>query len=169
MLVAYSLVHNPSQSPRLRRIGWAWGALTLLYALAMSVGRAMEYSHWIADGTLTIVMNWMTLHALFFWVLRVPDQSALVRSCGPPPDLPRFWEVVFCFYLLWAVAGGMLVVIGIRAVEHRTVPWELSFVVPGVWLIRISVPRCARTFRRALGVYPWEALAERGENGDPDR
>jgi hypothetical protein len=144
MTIAYVLVFHSRRSAGARLAGLCWGGLVLAGSVLMAVARSMSMSHWIGDGLLMILMSWLLLHALYFWVLRVPAQTAR----GPAVQMPPFWELRLCWWLGWITMGLLAAVIGARAFEQQSVPW-LSLLIPGgLLLLVIAIRRLVRLYRR---------------------
>lgn len=155
MTLAYALVYNPLKRRDLTIAGWYWGAATLLFALAMSVGRTMSLAHWIGDGLVTIMMNWMVMHALFFWILRIPDQMHRPLDNYHSPHGRGFGELRLCIRLFFLILGLMMITIGIRALQIETWPY-LGMLIPlGCYLAiffgnRIASPGIPAWWRTTL-------------------
>jgi membrane-associated phospholipid phosphatase len=135
MTLAYALVHNPINRRDLTIAGWCWGAVTLLLCLAMSVGRTMSLAHWIGDGLATIMMNWMVMHALFFWILRIPDQIHHRFANDHSSNGRSFRELRLCIRLLFLILGLMMITIGIRALQIETWPYLGMLIPSGCYLV----------------------------------
>jgi membrane-associated phospholipid phosphatase len=115
MTFAYLLAGDNSRSPWRTTAGWLWGALSIVYALVMGMGRCMAYSHWVSDVLGGLFLAWICMHLLFYRVLQVPMQMRYWRTFQEHPPLPTVWELRLCGYLLAVVLGLMGATIGTRA------------------------------------------------------
>lgn len=148
MTLAYILAVGPGfRSGVMRLAGLAWGLIALAYGLLMAVARSMSLSHWIGDGLLAILMSWPIQHALYFWVLRVPEQAA--ETDAPATPMPFMWEFRLCWWLWWIAVGLVATVIGGRAfgLEQPT-PWLAFLIPPGLGLILLAGHRFCRFYQR---------------------
>jgi hypothetical protein len=48
--------------------------------------------------------------------------------------LPFFWELRFCWYLFFVVAGLFAIGIGLRAFWEQPFPWLAGLIFPGIFL-----------------------------------
>lgn len=150
MTIAYCLAGDRSNPLRRRLWGWAVGMLALAYALFMSVGRAMSLSHWISDGIGVTFIGILTMHAMYYWIARVPDQEAFHRIHGRHPDSPRAWELQFCFFGFLATLGLLATLLGARSVWRNDGPWLVAMALPGVAALLTFGRRTLRVRRDAL-------------------
>jgi membrane-associated phospholipid phosphatase len=135
MTFAYILSADPSYRLRRRLVGWAWGGITLAFSLAMGIGRCMSLSHWISDVVGIIFLSWITMHTLYFWILRVPDQVRFYEINGRFADMPRFWELRLCWNFFFVFLGLMGIMIGLRAIQLHHDQWLAMFTLIGVFFV----------------------------------
>jgi membrane-associated phospholipid phosphatase len=157
MTLAYAMVHNPLKRRDLTIAGWCWGAFTLLFALAMSVGRTMSLAHWIGDGLVTIVMNWTAMHALFFWILRIPDQMHHHDDHSHSSTNRVFRELRLCIRLFFLILGLMIITMGVRSLQMDTRPYLGMLIPPGCYLViffgnRIAGPEIPAWWRATIKI-----------------
>jgi membrane-associated PAP2 superfamily phosphatase len=153
MTLAYVLAMGAGRrSPTMRLAGLGWGLLALTYSLLMALARSMSLSHWIGDGLLSILMSWPILHAFYFWVLRVPEQTAIADA--PAPPMPFMWEFRLCWWLWWITVGLVATVIGGRAFELEPAPWLAFLIPPGLGLILWAGRRLFRLYQRVCAGFP---------------
>ncbi len=168
MTLAYVLSAPAAAPVRIRRLGIAIGAATVVYALAMGIARCMSLSHWISDVVGMLLLGWVVMHLLYFKVMRVDDQQRYFRQYGVHAAMGRVWELVFTGYVLCMVSGIMMTVIGLRALWLGKMPALLAMAVPGLWLFGFGIRRCRRTHRqlvhclRTPPVTPETAVKEEG-------
>lgn len=148
MSIAYVFAADPLLHPRWKALGWLLGLLVLVDAAAMTVANSMARSHWISDGVGSVLLLWPLIHALYFWVLRVPERRLALHRRGRyenPKQRPL--EAWLCLYGALAVLGVVLVLLGLRA------PWEpssiyfLGLIVPGCGLAAVFWPRLLKVLR----------------------
>jgi hypothetical protein len=153
MSLAYVLAGDPRHSRRLQVTGWVWGLLVLSAALTMGLARAMSMRHWLSDSLWIILMAWITMHILYYFVLRVPNQARILeRGLEPGPD--RFWELGLCLYLFLFILGLMGLALGYRALLIQDPPWLGLLILPGLALGLLAWRRLKayyqKNIRRAL-------------------
>ena len=116
-----------------RGLGWGFGALVLIYSLAMSVGRAMTASHWLSDCVASMGVGWVLLHIFFHWGLRVPEQCRWSARTGLPLPRPRWWELLLAVNAFWVFLGFWGAGIGLRALQFGRTFW-LAYLIP-FWVV----------------------------------
>ena len=114
--IAYILTTAVSQSGRSRIAGWLWGGVSICYAALMGISRCMTLSHWFSDVLGAFGLAWILMHATYFWMLNIPEQHRYYKKYGRHPEGPLVWELRLCAHLLGMVLGGMVSMLGIRAV-----------------------------------------------------
>lgn len=139
IVVAYALAADPLLSRRWRAVGWAFGALTVAFSAVMAVASSMARSHWLSDSVGVVGLVWILVHALYFWVLRVPDQRRYDQTHGPIP-LPSYWELGFCWRGFLVLLGLIAVGLGLRALWIQPVPYLSALVPVGVGLVAYFGP-----------------------------
>jgi membrane-associated PAP2 superfamily phosphatase len=146
MTLAYILaIGGPRRSSAMRLSGVAWGVLVLAYSVLMGVARCMSLSHWVGDCLFSILMSWPIMHALYFWVLRVPEQTAVAGAPRSPSPMPFMWEFRLCWWLWWITVGLLATVVGCRAFQEEPVPW-LGFLIPSGLLLIFWAARRLQKF-----------------------
>ncbi len=162
MVLAYALAGNPATGRGLKAVGWLVGALVVVYALGMGLARCMSLSHWVTDVVGAMVISWVTLHVLYFDIMKVPQQlrhrKALVRA----GDLRVGWELLLGFYLVAMFLGILVSGIGLRALWVAQARWLAILLVPGIpaviWGFRRSAAGC-RNLYRELALIDKEPIA----------
>ncbi len=161
MVLAYALAGSPTAGRGLKTAGWGVGALVVVYTLGMGLARCMSVSHWVTDVVGAMVISWVTLHVLYFDIMKVPQQqrhrTALARTGG----LRTGWELLLVFYLVALFLGILVSGIGLRALWVAQSRWLAILLVPGiltaVWGFRRSVA-CCRNLYRGLAAIDKEPL-----------
>jgi hypothetical protein len=152
MTLAYILALGPGRASAMRLAGISWGVLALTYSVLMAVARSMSMSHWIGDGLLAILMSWPILHALYFWVLRVPEQTGEGDGDGISARMPLLWELRICWWLWWITVGLEATVMGGRAFD-RHVPWLGLLIPAGLLVMGWAGRRLHRFYGRVRAVF----------------
>jgi hypothetical protein len=88
----------------------------------------MTLSHWLSDIMGAFGMSWIVMHAIYFWMLKIPDQEDYYKRHGKHPEVPLVWELRLCLHLLGMVLGGMALMLGIRAIILAN-HWGFYFLV----------------------------------------
>jgi membrane-associated phospholipid phosphatase len=127
--VAYALATAFHQTRTVRLIGWLWGAIAGCFVILMGISRCMALKHWLSDVLGAIGISWILMHAIYFWMLKIPEQVAYYERHGRYPDDPVVWELRLCVHIFGMVLGGMALLIGIRAVILGT-HWALFLLIP---------------------------------------
>ncbi len=158
MVLAYALAGDRRAPLRQRLAGMGVGLFALLLAGAMVVANAMSRSHWLSDGVAVVGLVWLTLHALYYWVLRVPAQQRRLPTWGRPGKLPvgrAYWELRWCGWGALLLTGIVLLALALRGPWFAAPWWMLALLVGlGAALVVWSFPRFAveyRKFQRHLG------------------
>lgn len=151
MVLAYALAGNPAARRGLKAAGWLVGALVLVYALGMGLARCMSLSHWVTDVVGSVAMSWVTLHILYFDVLKVPQQQRVRKGPDRSGVLRAGWELFMGLYLVVAFFGILLAGIGLRALGVAQARWLAFLLVPGIpaaiWGFRRSAACCHDLYR----------------------
>jgi membrane-associated phospholipid phosphatase len=162
MVLAYALAGNPAAGRGLKAVGWLVGALVVVFALGMGLARCMSLSHWVTDVVGAVVISWVTLHVLYFDILKVPQQQRARKALDRAGDLRVGWELFLAFYLLAAFLGILVSGIGLRALWVAQARWLAILLVPGipaaVWGFRRSAA-CCRDLYRGLAAIDKERIA----------
>ncbi|MFH2129715.1 MAG: phosphatase PAP2 family protein [bacterium] len=146
LTLAYILAADRTQPLRVQFLGWVWGALTLVYAAGMAIGRSMTLHHWLSDGTGIILLDWIAIHLIFFMVLKIPRQVQYLRVHGRYPQLPRYWELQLLWRLLVLTLAVMAVVIGIKAMAFQKAPFLGLMLLPAVPMVAITGKNLKKTY-----------------------
>jgi len=145
MALAYALAGDRRAPLGQRLAGVAVGLFALLLAGAMLVANAMSRSHWLSDGVAVIGLVWLTLHALYFWVLRVPEQQRLAPAWGipgKPLDGRAYWELRWCGWGALLLIGLVLLALALRGLWFAAPWWVPALLVGlGAGLVVWSFPR----------------------------
>ncbi|MBI3992337.1 MAG: phosphatase PAP2 family protein [Candidatus Lambdaproteobacteria bacterium] len=146
--LAYVLACDPRLGRRWRTLGGLLGVLVFAVAGAMTVANAMARSHWLSDGVASMLLLWPVMHALYFWVLRVPDQRR-AAAAGPGGGSAGRWEAWLCLYATLLILGLVLTLLGLRAPWAQSPPPSLlALVLPGVLLVGWAWPRLRAEYAR---------------------
>ena len=151
MVLAYALAGNSKAGRGIRAAGWLTGFLVLGAAAAMGIARCMSLAHWVTDVTGAVAMGWLTMHLLYFHILKVPRQEAHWQALDRNDNLRSGWELFMSFYLVAAFGGVLISGIGFRALWMEGGRWLVLLLVPGipvaVWGFRCSAASCRRLYR----------------------
>ncbi|MFC1857748.1 phosphatase PAP2 family protein [Thermodesulfobacteriota bacterium] len=147
MTVAYILAADPGHRVRWRVIGWLWGGFTVLISLAVGIARCMTLSHWISDVLGIIFLSWLTLHILYFRILRIPQQTQYYKIHGQYPATPQIWELRLCGYLFFVFLGFTGAAMAVRSIFRGEALWLLLLGVLGIPLIIF----CGRRIQKLYG------------------
>lgn len=158
MALAYALAGDRRAPLGQRLAGGAVGLFALLLAGAMVVANAMSRSHWLSDGVAVIGLVWLTLHALYYWVLRIPAQQRQAPAWGAPrgpPDGRAYWELRWCGWGALLLAGLVLLALALRGIGLAA-PWWVPTLLAGLGAVLVlwSFPRFRveySKFQRRLG------------------
>ena len=153
MTLSYILSGDSSYRFRWRVIGWVWGCFTLSFSLTMGIGRCMTLSHWVSDVVGIIFLSWIILHALFFWIFRIPDQVRFYSTHGRFPDLPRFWELRLCWNFFFVFLGLMGIAIGIRSIQLQHDQWLGMLSLVGVFFVVFFGGQARKLNRKVLQAF----------------
>ncbi len=160
MVLAYALAGNPAAGRGLKAVGWLVGALVVVYTLGMGLARCMSLSHWVTDVVGAMVISWVTLHVLYFEILKVPQQQRVWKALVRAGDLRSGWELFMGFYLVAAFCGILVSGIGLRALWVPQARWLAILLVPGVpaavWGFRRTAT-CCRYLNRGLAAIDGES------------
>jgi PAP2 superfamily len=148
MAIAYILMFDSHRWARAHLAGMFWAALVLAVSVLMAVARSMSMSHWIGDGLLIILISWLVLHALYFWILKVPLQANQPSAVQMPP----LWELRLCWWLGWMTMGLLATVLGARAFEQQ-IPWLGVLIPGGLLLLVFAIRRFQHVYRRVRVVF----------------
>lgn len=129
---AYILAADRAHPLRIRILGWFWGAGVVIYTTLMIIGRSMSFHHWLSDSVGIALMDWIAIHAIYFWILKIPRQVKYYRSNGRYPPLARYWEIQLLWRLLIITLAVMAVVIGIKAVIFGDAPFLILLLIPAL-------------------------------------
>lgn len=153
MTVAYILFADPSHQFRRRTMGGLCAGFTLVYSLGMGIGRCMTLSHWVSDFVGMIFLSWIIQHALYFWILRVPDQRRFYIIHGQYPNIPRFWELRLCGNMFFVFLGLAGTVIGIRALLIHQDQRLAMTALAGLLLVMFFGGQAKKLNRRVFGSF----------------
>ncbi|MBF0238255.1 MAG: phosphatase PAP2 family protein [SAR324 cluster bacterium] len=129
------------------------GILTLIYSIAMTIGRSMSAHHWLSDGLGIIMMGWVLMHVLYFHILKVPQQIYYYETHLKHPPLPLFWELRLAWFLFCVALGTIMMNWGLRSLFLQDWPWLFLLTLPGTVLIYVYYRKLTdlyRLFRNAL-------------------
>jgi membrane-associated phospholipid phosphatase len=143
----YILAADPIFGKKIRLLGWVWGALMLILCLAMATARCMSSSHWLTDVLGSICLGSVIMHFLYHWLLFVPDQRRYVDLHRGFPKLPSLWELRIGGFLLFAAAGLVAFVSGVRSPLLGQSYWMMIGIPIGACLIFWSSRKVARIRR----------------------
>lgn len=132
MSFSYILIFDPTKSFKFKIAGWIWGGLTLIYTSLMIVGRSMTLDHWLSDSIGITLMCWMSIHLLFFYVFKIPQQLEYINRHHAYPALSRYWEFKILWRLLILTLCVMSNIIGFRAVWIQRFPYLVLAVIPAI-------------------------------------
>ncbi|MBC8391136.1 MAG: hypothetical protein H8E17_01020, partial [Deltaproteobacteria bacterium] len=113
----------------------------------------MTLSHWVSDVIGMIFLSWITLHALFFWILCIPDQVRFYSTHGRFPDLPRFWELRLCWNFFFVFLGLMGIAIGIRSIQLQHDQWLGMLSLVGVFFVVFFGGQARKLNRKVLQAF----------------
>lgn len=147
LTLAYCMAGDSSHSRLIRRAGWLLGGAALLYAGFMATVRCLTLYHWPTDCLISVILGCLVIHFLYFWVLRIPEQSAYQRTHDAPPPLPKIWELRLCWRLFVVSAGLVAAISGARGVFLEGAPELTLLLVPGIFL-------ALALFRSPLAIRP---------------
>lgn len=159
--LSYIMAADRTHSLPIQIMGWIWGVLTLIYATAMAIGRSMTLHHWLSDGFAVIILDWMAIHLIFFFILKVPRQVQYIKLHGRYPKLDRYWELQLLWRVLLVVLAIVAAVFGIKAVIFQKAAWLILLLVPAVPLAVYT----SKSLRKAYRIYM--AAFKSGETDDP--
>jgi len=142
LTAAYLLAGDRHNSGATRLGGWLWGLIVLLYCLTMALSRSMTFSHWIGDSLFTMLAGCLIMHCMYYWVLRIPQQTGFFRQRGYHPELPKLWELQLVGNLFLITCGLTAIGLGLRAFREQPVPWLAGLIVPGIVLVFYFGRRC---------------------------
>jgi membrane-associated phospholipid phosphatase len=151
--IAYILAAAVTQPGKVRLAGWIWGGFSMSYVALMGMSRCMTLSHWFSDVLGALGMSWILMHAIYFWMLNIPEQTCYYNKYGKHPEGPLVWELRLCVHFLGLVLGGMVLMFGIRAVMLEN-HWTLyALILVGIvslgffsWRFRILHRRSVNGF-----------------------
>ncbi|MCP3955806.1 MAG: phosphatase PAP2 family protein, partial [Desulfobacterales bacterium] len=153
MVCAYALVGSPLASRGRKAGGWVVGSVTVGYTLAMGLARCMAGVHWVTDVIGAAALSWITLHILYFYILKVPQQELHRHALYQTGGLNSRWDLLLGLYLAAFALGLVLTGFGLRASVGAHVGWPATLLIPGVpllvWGIRGSTV-CWRRLNRLL-------------------
>lgn len=150
MTVSYWMVGIRHRSFTEKTIGVIWAITVLLYSASMAVGRAMTLHHWLSDCVGIIFMAWISLHVIFFYILKVPAQVEMLKQRGIYPLRPRYWELSLLWRLLFITLGIMCVITGFRSIAIGKATWLVFLVIPGLFIAYGFSKNLSRTYRTIL-------------------
>jgi len=127
--LAYVLAAAWHRQRSIRLSGWAYGGLALAYAVTMGISRCMHLSHWLSDVVGALGLSWILMHAFYFWLLKIPQQTDYYVRHGNLPEVPKVWELRLCIHLLGLTVGATAFLLGLRAVMLNT-HWSLYLLMP---------------------------------------
>jgi membrane-associated phospholipid phosphatase len=127
--LAYVMAAAWHRHQSIRLAGWAWGGLSLGYAVLMGITRCMHMSHWLSDVLGALGLSWILTHAFYFRILKIPEQIDHYVRHGRHPEVPKVWELRLCVHLLGMTAGGTALFLGLRAVMLNT-RWAFYLLIP---------------------------------------
>ncbi len=142
MALAYVLAGDARHDRRTRLLGASIGIFAIVNALAMTIARCMSLRHWASDSLASIFFAWITIHLLYYHILRLPD-LALDRSNYKGP---RFWELRLCLYQAVMLVGFLAIMIGLRAIIEQDGVF-LAAIIP------MSLVACRYFWHRSLDVW----------------
>jgi membrane-associated phospholipid phosphatase len=151
--LAYVLAAAEHQTRRVRLGGWIWGGVAVCYITLMGISRCMALSHWLSDVLGAFGLSWILMHAIYFWMLKIPEQTAYYERYHSYPEEPLVWELRLCVHLFGMVLGGMAVMLGIRAIMLGA-HWAFFLLTPaGVLLLIFFQKRFTVLYRKAMEVF----------------
>jgi len=133
--VAYLLAGDRTNPIKTRLSGWLWGLVVLLYTSVMIVGRSMTYDHWITDSVGITLLSWISIHIIYYYVLKVPEQNRYVDSHNTYAPIPRYWEISLLWRVFMLTIGMMSIIIGFRSIIIQRTPWLVILAIPGIVLV----------------------------------
>ncbi|HEX7929214.1 MAG TPA: phosphatase PAP2 family protein, partial [bacterium] len=160
MTLVYAYGANPAAPAPRRSLMWPLGAAVLAYTASMGIASAMARSHWLSDAIAATGMVWVLIHALYFLVLRVPEQQGHLARHRHLLSMPSYWELRFCGWGFIALLGMLAVGLGVRAFWEQSPPYLAVLIPLGVLLWWLGFPRARRVIRLlherldGAGVYP---------------
>ena len=151
MVLAYALGGSPSAGRIWKVSGWLVGTVVTGYTLAMGMARCMNGAHWVTDVAGAMSISWVTLHILYFDILKVPQQQKYRQALYRHGRLKPGWELFLGLYLAAVALGTLVTGIGLRAVWIEHARWLTVLLVPGiplaVWGVRSSIKCCQGLYR----------------------
>ncbi|MGK0291345.1 MAG: membrane-associated phospholipid phosphatase [bacterium] len=136
LTLAYALIGNPKSSQKTKYLGYLVGFVSLLFGILMAISRSMANRHWISDGVGSIGLVWITLHLLFYLVLKIPQQIEDLELLQK--DAPAFWEGKLCFFGFLCTLGIVSFLFGIRSFFFQSPPYLFSLCFLGIFLCFIG-------------------------------
>lgn len=130
--ISYILAGDPAHSLRTKLLGWGWGILVMIYASLMVIGRSMTLHHWLTDSVGIILLDWIVIHLIYFRVLKIPRQVAVINATGEYPVTARYWELKLLWRLLVITLAVMATVIGIKSVIFQEMPALILMLIPAL-------------------------------------
>ena len=147
MALAYVLAGDERHSKRTRISGVFVGLFTIFNALLMGVARTMSVSHWVSDICASILFSWVTIHMLYYHILRIPN----LTQSNSHTDAPPFWELKLCFYQLLVVLGFLAFMIGIRAIIEQDGMFLMAMIPPGIFIFKVFWKHSMSVYSRGTG------------------
>jgi membrane-associated phospholipid phosphatase len=148
--IAYALATAFHQTRAVRLIGWLWGGIAGCFVVLMGISRCMTMNHWLSDVLGAIGISWILMHAIYFWMLKIPEQIEYYERQRRYPSEPVVWELRLCVHVFGMVLGGMAVMLGVRAVILGA-HWALFLPIPaGILLLIFFQKRFTRLYRKAM-------------------
>ncbi len=148
MALAYALAGDPGAPLGRRWLGRAVGLVAVVYALAMGTARLMVHAHWLTDVLGAITISWLTLHVLYYHVLKTPQRSLAARGAGGSDPMGRGWDLLMALDLTLTAAGVSATVVTARAAGNGGGPWTIGAVIAALAVTALGARRVSGRLRQ---------------------
>ncbi len=126
----------------------AFGAASVCLAVAMGVARCMTTSHWVSDVAGSLMLSAAAMHLLYYRLMRVPDQEALMAAENRLAGLPRGWELLMVFFVGLVYVGAMALMCGMRILWHQGMDAWILLLPAGICLLWTGTRYAFRLIRQ---------------------
>lgn len=125
-----------------------FGTISIAFAVAMGAARCMTSSHWISDVAGSLLLSAATMHLLFYRLMRIPDQKAIIEAGKGLTGLPTGWELLMAFFIGLIYAGTMTMICGGRILWQRGIDGWVFLVPTGIGLLGLGIRLTFRLLRQ---------------------
>ena len=148
--LSYWLMGSPENKPFRRASGGIWGLFVFGLTGMMIAGRSTTLDHWLTDSIGVTLLIWISVHFIFFKILRIPEQIRYVSLYGSYLPLARYWELKLFWRLLLIILGSMAMVIGLRSVLISKMPGLIFLTLPGIVLVFYFSRSLRTVYRKSM-------------------